>query len=192
MYPEREKLEIVISLMKGAEIVAGVVGTNMHNILFVKDNIKTFNLHRDSYISKFQMTIDKMKNSNSFYIDSYYEPIPSNIHFAMPFLIYPTIHTEKFFKDVGIKYNMQKIYKYFSYDFINYLYMYAINSFNNIDSNSITITKQDIINNLKTIFNNYPIEKINKLAKRNIIIDKIAWWIPIRKLRDNFRNKFKY
>ena len=176
--------------MKGAETVAGVVGTNMHNILFAKDNIRTINLHRNTYISHFQITIDKMKNNDSFYIDCYYEPIPFCHIFVMPYLIYPTVNTEKFFKDMGIKYNMQKIYNNFSSDFINYLYMYTINSLNKIDNDS-TILKKDIINNLKIIFNNYPIEKINKISRKNIIIDKIAWWIPIRKLRDNFRNKFK-
>lgn len=44
LYPELEKLETVISYMKGAEIIAGVVGTNMHNIVFAKDNVKVFNL----------------------------------------------------------------------------------------------------------------------------------------------------
>ena len=54
-------------------------------------------------------------------------------------------------------------------------------------------------------FNNYIEDKNNKLENMykelndkynnlasvfNEIIDKIAWWIPIRKLRDNFRNKF--
>lgn len=36
------------------------------------------------------------------------------------------------------------------------------------------------------------IESINdKLDRLNKIVDTLAWWIPIRKWRDNFRNKFK-
>ena len=31
----------------------------------------------------------------------------------------------------------------------------------------------------------------NKVNKVNKLIDTLAWWIPIRKWRDNFRNKFK-
>ena len=55
-------------------------------------------------------------------------------------------------------------------------------------------------------FNNYIEDKNNKLENMykelndkynnlasvfNEVIDKIAWWIPIRKWRDNFRNKFR-
>ena len=54
-------------------------------------------------------------------------------------------------------------------------------------------------------FNNYIEDKNNKLESMykelndkynnlalvfNEVVDKIAWWIPIRKWRDNFRNKF--
>ena len=58
--------------------------------------------------------------------------------------------------------------------------------------------KDDLINlliNENTDLNN----KINDLNKNiwklseinNKIINTLAWWIPIRKWRDNFRNKFK-
>ena len=33
--------------------------------------------------------------------------------------------------------------------------------------------------------------KNDKLDRLNKIVDTLAWWIPIRKWRDNFRNKFK-
>ena len=39
---------------------------------------------------------------------------------------------------------------------------------------------------------NYAKNNVNKLnEKLNMLINCIAWWIPIRKWRDNFRNKFK-
>ena len=35
-------------------------------------------------------------------------------------------------------------------------------------------------------------DKYNNLASVfNEVIDKIAWWIPIKKFRENFKNKFK-
>ena len=55
-------------------------------------------------------------------------------------------------------------------------------------------------------FNNYIEDKNNKLENMykelndkynnlasvfNELVDKIAWWIPIRKWRDKFRNKFR-
>ena len=33
--------------------------------------------------------------------------------------------------------------------------------------------------------------KNDKLDRLNKIVDTLAWWIPVRKWRDNFRNKFK-
>ena len=37
------------------------------------------------------------------------------------------------------------------------------------------------------------LEKINEIeSKQNKIIDALAWWIPVKKWRDNFRNKFNY
>lgn len=195
LYPEREKLETVISLMKGAEIVAGVVGTNMHNILFAKDNIKAINLNRSNNGVGFQIVIDKMKNNESYYIDSYYQPIPTNVGSAVPFLIYPTNYTKSFFKDFGIKYNIniRKLYKQFPFNLTKYLYQYHKSVYNNIDNDTSVIKNVDLVNSLKIIFNDYPIEKIIKNQKtKNDIIDKIAWWIPIRKLRENFRNKFKH
>lgn len=193
LYPAFEKLETVISYMKGAEIVAGVVGTNMHNILFAKDNIKTINLNRSNNIIKFQIVIDKMKNNEAYYVDSYYQPIPTNTLSAVPFLIYPTNYTKKFFKDFGIKYNInrKKLYKQFPFDLTKYLYQYHKSVYNNIDNDTSVIKNVDLVNSLKIIFNDYPIEKITKKQKKDII-DKIAWWIPVKKLRDNFRNKFKH
>ena len=35
-------------------------------------------------------------------------------------------------------------------------------------------------------------DKYNNLASVfNEVIDKIAWWIPFKKIRENFRNKFR-
>ena len=39
------------------------------------------------------------------------------------------------------------------------------------------------------IINNNEIAKLNR--KTNIIINTLAWWIPIKKWRDNFRSKFE-
>lgn len=182
--------------MKGAEVVAGVVGTNMHNILFAKDNIKTINLNRSNNGAGFQIVIDKMKNTESYYVDSYYQPIPTNTGSAVPFLIYPTNYTISFFKDFGIKYNKnikEILYKQFSFDLTKYLYQYHKSVYNNIDNDTSIIKNVDLVNSLKIIFNDYPIDKVIKTKKqKKDIIDKIAWWIPVRKLRDNFRCKFKH
>ena len=102
---------------------------------------------------------------------------------------------KSFFKDFGIKYNIniKKLYEEFPFNLTKYLYQYHKSVYNNIDNDTSVIKNVDLVNSLKIIFNDYPIEKIIKNQKtKNDIIDKIAWWIPIRKLRDNFRNKFKH
>ena len=55
-------------------------------------------------------------------------------------------------------------------------------------------------------FNNYIEDKNNKLENMhkelnnkynnlasvfNGVVDRVAWWIPIRKFRENFKNKFR-
>ena len=64
--------------------------------------------------------------------------------------------------------------------FFNYLFeanIYNQNKINNFENR---------INILENKFNDIKI----KNKKLNDLIDKIAWWIPVRKWRDNFRNKF--
>uniref|UniRef100_UPI003F4B6CB2 radical SAM protein n=1 Tax=Brachyspira catarrhinii TaxID=2528966 RepID=UPI003F4B6CB2 len=52
--------------------------------------------------------------------------------------------------------------------------------------NIIKVTDSKIDENIKTMYSK--IEGNN--IKLNKLIDSIAWWIPVRKWRDNFRNKF--
>ncbi|WP_300368167.1 class I SAM-dependent methyltransferase [Brachyspira sp.] len=60
--------------------------------------------------------------------------------------------------------------------------------------NKETFLKKNILidysSNYNTIFNNIKIELSNLNYKISKIINIFAWWIPIKKLRDNFRSKF--
>ena len=59
---------------------------------------------------------------------------------------------------------------------------------NNLDNNEALISK--IKNMLPKYRNQDLLERYNILSsKYNKIINNIAWWIPVRKWRDNFRNK---
>ena len=55
------------------------------------------------------------------------------------------------------------------------------------DSLSLIRNEIDVIKN-----NDYNIENYSKSINKKIdtLINFISWWIPIRKWRDNFRNKF--
>ena len=59
------------------------------------------------------------------------------------------------------------------------------NRINNIDE------RTNIIYNLENDINNLN-ERTNIIYNKvNILINKIAWWIPVKKWRDNFRSKFE-
>ena len=47
------------------------------------------------------------------------------------------------------------------------------------------------INELKYKINYYDKRSNDLNRKINKVVDSLAWWIPVRKWRDNFRNKFK-
>ena len=54
------------------------------------------------------------------------------------------------------------------------------------NKNSVLIMQQ-LINTIEHINNSQKINNIDN--KVNKLIDHIAWWIPLKKWRDNFRNK---
>lgn len=197
VYPETEKLETVISLMKGAEVVAGVSGSNMHNIIFARDNITQYNLMRSTDVNTVQILIDKMKNIKTYNIESFYEIIPLTRHYSVPYFVYMTKYLELFFNDVNIIYNKLNMYETISHDIINYLKLYSEISISNgpFEIGNSSIYLRDIIYNLSNLFNYYPIENINKdsidlkIKKEKKSIDKLVWWIPIRKIRDEVRKK---
>lgn len=84
-----------------------------------------------------------MKNNDSYYIDSYYQILPTNLNHAVPFLIYPTKYLKEFFKDIGIKYNLKNIHKELSFDLTKYLYQYSLSPYNNFDSDITTLNNID-------------------------------------------------
>ena len=58
-----------------------------------------------------------------------------------------------------------------------------------ITNSKIEIENIEKIKNYSNFNKNKYISIFNVDMKRKILINKIAWWIPIRKWRDNFRNK---
>ena len=84
--------------------------------------------------------------------------------------------------------------------FFNYLYENYLNSIKKINSlgHDISQFKKDNDLNKANIYDllNQEILKLKKeniylKSKLNDVIDLIAWWIPVKKWRDNFRVKFK-
>ena len=67
-----------------------------------------------------------------------------------------------------------------------------IDLFKNICSFYNTKDK-DLYSNVTDMYNNLYVsnDTNSNISLKNKIINALAWWIPIRKWRDNFRNKFK-
>ena len=65
-----------------------------------------------------------------------------------------------------------------------FLYMQETRFFNYLFETNIR--NENRINNLENHLNYIK----TKYKNSNNMIDKIAWWIPVRKWRDKFRNKF--
>ncbi|MEI0496738.1 radical SAM protein, partial [Brachyspira intermedia] len=72
----------------------------------------------------------------------------------------------------------------------DYFFMYKLylekNKINSMTPYELYLFIKDNINNS----NNKDVENINN--KLNTLVDSIAWWIPVKKWRDNFRNKILY
>ena len=85
-----------------------------------------------------------------------------------------------------------KIYKVFKDDIfgdkIVHLNLYLSNIRNNENFLDYYFIRE--IKELKDKINRYDKEIRNLNCKIDKVVDSLAWWIPIRKLRDNFRNKF--
>ncbi len=68
-----------------------------------------------------------------------------------------------------------------------YLYMHKTRFYNHL----FKINNANI-NNMR-VLSNYKDELLNELNKIKVnfnkLINDLAWWIPVRKWRDNFRNK---
>lgn len=85
------------------------------------------------------------------------------------------------------------MYNNFEIDFankiLNHLQINIRHSFITINDRFSKIKNEvDFINNL-SYSNEYKINQLYNIIDN--IINRIAWWIPIKKLRDNFKNKFK-
>ncbi|MCZ9982581.1 alpha-1,2-fucosyltransferase [Brachyspira hyodysenteriae] len=114
-------------------------------------------------------------------------------------------YINKFFMNKLID-NRNDYYNYFDLDMsyirLNNLKQYMKDKFDieysnyiisNIENNIINYEKQYYKNQKNNFYsqNQIHISKIeNIIDKHNKLINSISWWIPIKKLRENFKNKF--
>lgn len=97
-------LQKQIQLMKGADVIAGVEGTGLHLSLFAKDGIDLICLHRYNNPLVMQIMIDKLKNINSYYIDTSIDPYSKKKNTCPACIIGINKNLQKFFNDYGFVY----------------------------------------------------------------------------------------
>lgn len=148
IYPEKYSIKEQIAILKDCEFLAGTIGSNMHNAIFCKHNIKTVYLNRTELTNIVQMTIDAMKNFNANYIDVY-TYIFTSYPYGLPYLIEFNSNLKMFFKDNNLKYD-----KNININKELLAFIKALANNNNVKTNSFGIydnTELSILNNFRKI-----------------------------------------
>ena len=148
IYPERYSIKEQIAILKDCEFLAGTIGSNMHNAIFCKNNIKTAYLNRTELTNIVQMTIDVMKNFNANYIDVY-TYIFTSYRYGLPYLIEFNSNLKMFFKDNNFKYD-----KNININKELLAFIKALANNNNVKTNCFNIynnTELSILNNFRKI-----------------------------------------
>lgn len=76
IYPEKLPLQKLIALFKGAEYIAGVSGSSMHNALFAPAQTKLIVLNRTQNFNQPQGLINQAMNIDSAFVDAYFNFLP--------------------------------------------------------------------------------------------------------------------
>ncbi|MDM0473295.1 glycosyltransferase 61 family protein [Clostridium perfringens] len=96
--PEKCSLDEQIALIRNSKIVAGIIGTIAHNMLFANDNQKMIIINKTFSLNTMQMDINIMKNLDITYIDSYISLFPVSLGHG-PFMIVYSKELKKFIED---------------------------------------------------------------------------------------------
>lgn len=99
--PENESLTTMVSILKEAEVVAGLSGSNTHNLLFSGSKSKTIILNRMQHTNYTQEMVHQARNIQAVYIDVYSTFLPVT-HGNGPFLVSVNDHLFNFQVSVGM------------------------------------------------------------------------------------------
>lgn len=95
--PEKLNLYKMISLLKGAECLAGLVGTLTHNFIFANPKTKILLLNREEYLNPSQEMIRQELRQKVSYIDVFLNLLPVRPG-AGPYVVGITENLAKYFK----------------------------------------------------------------------------------------------
>ena len=184
-YPETLSIKEQISIIKGCEEFAGVMGTNMHNNIFANDEIKCTYLLRTSDMCAAQLLIDKYKRFKVDYVETYIELFPT-LTTGMPCFIGLTPYLRRFLDKENFKYNICDFTSGLNKNFFKFLDRYYSNAKNHITFGQTkkfgeqNVSVSEICNNLEYLFSIYPAKSF---IKRGLgVSDKI---FSVYKYRDD-------
>lgn len=98
--PERCSLDEQIAIIRNTELLAGIIGTLGHNMLFAQPHQKMILINKTYNVNIAQLDINRMKNVDMTYIDSYLAEFPTLIGNG-PFLLFYSNMLEKYVKNHG-------------------------------------------------------------------------------------------
>lgn len=107
--PETLTLSQMILVMQNAKVVAGASGTTVHNILFGKHGQKLIIAERNAINNDFQPGINKVRNLDVTYIDTFLTINSVNSGLG-PFFYYPTKYLLRYADDNEMVYPDQKFF----------------------------------------------------------------------------------
>ena len=84
--PEKYSLDEQISIVRNADLLAGITGTLPHNLLFAKPGQKMLVINKSHNLNMAQMDINAMREIRMTYVDAYLEKFPVMIG-PGPFLL---------------------------------------------------------------------------------------------------------
>lgn len=182
IYPERLSVYEQIAYIKGAEEIAGLVGSAMHSLVFARNDIKVHILNRSCEINFPQLYINKMKNFNTSIIKADLGFLPTVCGIG-PFLVGYTVYFEQFLKQNNYKINLKRLNNFNNtmYEYIKYWlykngkkatdktkrqYLLEIYKNSNIDLFADLIDNLDDASNLYGLYKKSAIYRIQKEFKR--------------------------
>ncbi|UYO05154.1 glycosyltransferase family 61 protein [Paenibacillus sp. PSB04] len=122
--PENESLLTMVSLLKEADVVAGLSGSNTHNLLFSGSKCKAIILNRMQDTNYPQEMVHQSRNIQAVYIDVYSTFMPVT-HGNGPFLV--SVNDHLFNYQINVRMLPYHYSTYLSYDsIIKFLHKWSI------------------------------------------------------------------
>jgi hypothetical protein len=109
-FPETISVSETLSVLKGCKHFLATSGTNIHNSIFLQDGSTSVCLNRSGHFHPIQTMIDRMRNLNVIYVDSYLFGIQSNWSDG-PFLLFPTRYLLRFLKAENLEFEYFELYR---------------------------------------------------------------------------------